>query len=131
MIIRDLDEARNSERHVFSEGWDSVRLLLKSDGMGFSFHITTIYQGAELPMHYKHHLEAVYCISGEGSIENCATGQAHDIRPGVLYALDSNDKHILRGRTEMVMACCFNPPVTGQEVHGPDGAYALEAEGVA
>jgi L-ectoine synthase len=26
----------------------------------------------------------------------------------------------------MIMACCFNPPVTGKEVHGPDGAYALE-----
>jgi len=131
VIIRDLNEARNSERHVFSEGWDSVRLLLKGDGMGFSFHITTIYQGAELQMHYKNHLESVYCISGEGSIENCTTGERHEIRPGVLYALDKNDRHILRGRTQMVMACCFNPPVTGQEVHGPDGAYALVAEEVA
>src|SRR3546814_12806047 len=80
--------------------------------MGFSFHITTIYQGAELPMHYKNHLEAVYCISGEGSIENCASGEVHEIQPGVLYALDKPDRHILRGRTEMVMACCFNPPAT-------------------
>ena len=131
MIIRDLNKAKNSERHVFSQGWDSVRLLLKSDGMGFSFHITTIYAGAELPMHYKNHLEAVYCIAGEGSIEDCSTGAVHEIRPGVIYALDKNDKHVLRGKTEMVMACCFNPPVTGQEVHGPDGAYALEVEEVA
>jgi L-ectoine synthase len=121
-----LNEARNSERHVFSEGWDSVRLLLKGDGMGFSFHITTIYQGAELQMHYKNHLESVYCVSGEGSIEDCATGEVHEIRPGVMYVLDKHDKHVLRGRTEMIMACCFNPPVTGKEVHGPDGAYALE-----
>jgi L-ectoine synthase len=128
VIIRDLNEARNSERHVFSEGWDSVRLLLKGDGMGFSFHITTIYQGAELQMHYKNHLESVYCISGEGSIEDCATGEVHEIRPGVMYALDKHDKHVLRGRTEMIMACCFNPPVTGKEVHGPDGAYALDEE---
>jgi L-ectoine synthase len=128
VIIRDLNEARNSERHVFSEGWDSVRLLLKGDGMGFSFHITTIYQGAELQMHYKNHLESVYCVSGEGSIEDCATGEVHEIRPGVMYALDKHDKHVLRGRTEMIMACCFNPPVTGKEVHGPDGAYALDEE---
>ena len=131
MIIRDLNEAKNSERHVFSQGWDSVRLLLKGDGMGFSFHITTIYQGAELPMHYKNHLESVYCVSGEGAIEDCATGAVHQIRPGVIYALDKNDRHILRATTEMVMACCFNPPVTGKEVHGPDGAYALEVEEVA
>lgn len=131
MIIRDLNEARNSERHVFSQGWDSVRLLLKGDGMGFSFHITTIYEGAELPMHYKNHLESVYCISGEGTIEDCTTGEVHEIRPGVIYALDKNDQHILRARSEMVMACSFNPPVTGKEVHGPDGAYALEVDEVA
>src|SRR3546814_20955371 len=77
----NLNDAKNSDRHVFSEGWDSVRLLLTGDAMGFSFHITTIYKGAELPMHYKNHLEAVYCISGEGSIENCASGEVHEIQP--------------------------------------------------
>ena len=94
--------------------------------MGFSFHITTICKGAELQLHYKNHFESVYCISGQGSIEDCATGEVHAIRPGVMYALDRHDKHILRAETEMIMACCFNPPVTGREVHGPDGAYALE-----
>ncbi|MGF1629958.1 MAG: ectoine synthase [Kiloniellaceae bacterium] len=126
MIVRDYNAAKDSERRVVSQGWESVRLLLKSDDMGFSFHITTIYHGAELQMHYKNHLESVYCISGEGTIEDCATGEVHEIRPGVMYALDKHDKHILRGKTEMIMACCFNPPVTGKEVHGPDGAYALE-----
>lgn len=128
MIVRDYNEAKNTDRRVVSEGWESVRLLLKGDDMGFSFHITTIYEGAELHMHYKNHLESVYCVSGEGSIEDCATGEVHEIRPGVMYALDKHDKHILRGKTEMVMACCFNPPVTGKEVHGPDGAYALEGD---
>ncbi|HEX7004987.1 MAG TPA: ectoine synthase [Trueperaceae bacterium] len=129
MIVRDLNEAKNGERHVFSDGWDSVRLLLKSDGMGFSFHITTIHAGADLPMHYKNHLESVYCIEGEGSIEDLATGETHAIRPGVVYALDQHDRHILRAHDRpMVMACVFNPPVTGNEVHQDDGSYALEAE---
>ena len=126
MIVRDYKEAKNSARRVTAEGWESVRLLLKGDDMGFSFHITTIFEGAELQLHYKNHFESVYCISGEGSIEDCASGEVHEIRPGIMYALDKHDKHILRGKTEMVMACCFNPPVTGKEVHGPDGAYALE-----
>lgn len=130
MIVRDLAEARGTRRRVVSKGWESTRLLLKDDAMGFSFHITTIYAGAELPMHYQNHLESVYCISGEGSIEDLATGEVHDIRPGVMYALDKHDKHILRGRTEMVMACVFNPPVTGREVHDETGAYPLEAEPV-
>ncbi len=128
MIVRDYNEAKNTDRSVSAEGWTSVRMLLKDDNMGFSFHITTIYEGAELHMHYKNHLESVYCISGEGSIEDCATGEVHQIRPGVMYALDKHDKHILRGKTEMIMACGFNPPVTGTEVHGPDGAYALEGD---
>ncbi|MCR4269330.1 ectoine synthase [Nitratireductor sp. ZSWI3] len=128
MIVRDLNEAKNTERHVFSDGWDSVRLLLKADGMGFSFHITTIHAGAELHMHYKNHLECVYCVDGTGSIEDLATGRLHPIRPGVMYALDKHDKHILRADADkpMVMACAFNPPVSGKEVHQADGSYALE-----
>ncbi|WPZ15715.1 ectoine synthase [Nitratireductor rhodophyticola] len=128
MIVRNLNEAKNTERHVHSEGWDSVRLLLKSDEMGFSFHITTIHAGAELHMHYKNHLECVYCVDGTGSIEDCATGEVHKIRPGVMYALDKHDKHILRADAEkpMIMACTFNPPVSGKEVHQADGSYALE-----
>jgi L-ectoine synthase len=74
MIVRTLDEANRTPRRVVTEGWESTRLLLKDDNMGYSFHITTIYAGAELPMHYKNHLETVYCISGEGSIEDLGTG---------------------------------------------------------
>lgn len=130
MIVRNLHEEKEGRRLVESNGWNSVRLLLKDDGMGFSFHITTIYEGAELPMHYRHHLESVYCVSGEGSVENRATGESFEIRPGVIYALDRNDPHILRARTEMVMACVFNPPLRGLEVHDENGVYPLEAEAV-
>lgn len=131
MIVRDFNEAKNTERRVDSEGWNSVRLLLKDDKMGFSFHITTIYEGAELEMHYKNHLESVYCVSGTGSIEDLSTGEVHKIKPGVMYALNKHDKHILHGETEMVMACVFNPPVTGREVHDASGAYPAEAEATA
>lgn len=130
MIVRDLNEEKNTRRNVQSDGWHSVRLLLKGDGMGFSFHITTIYAGAELPMHYQNHLESVYCVAGEGSIEDAATGEVHSIRPGVMYALDKNDRHVLRATTEMTMACVFNPPLTGLEVHDESGAYPLQAEAV-
>ena len=130
MIVRNLHAARGGRRLVETPGWNSVRLLLKDDGMGFSFHITTIYEGAELPMHYKNHLESVYCISGEGSIEDSQTGEMHTIEPGVMYALDRNDRHVLRAKTEMVMACVFNPPLNGLEVHDESGAYPLQAEAV-
>lgn len=130
MIVRTLQKATHSERRVVSQGWESTRLLLKADGMGFSFHITTIYRGAELPMHYQNHLESVYCISGCGSIEECATGSVHAISPGTLYALDKHDKHILRADEEMTMACVFNPPLHGKEKHNHEGAYELDAEAI-
>lgn len=126
MIVRTLTDIKSSEKNVVSKGWESARMLLKDDGVGYSFHITTIYAGAELPMHYKNHLETVYCISGEGSIEDLATGQVHEIKPGTMYCLDKHDRHILRGKTEMIMACVFNPPVTGREVHDETGAYPAE-----
>lgn len=130
MIVRKLDEEKQTTRRVVSNGWESVRLLLKGDGMGFSFHITTIYAGANLEMHYKNHLECVYCVAGSGTIETCATGEVSEIGPGTMYALDQHDKHILRARDEMTMACVFNPPVSGREVHQADGSYALEGEPV-
>lgn len=123
MIVRSYADVNHSDRSVSAEGWTSVRMLLDEDEMGFSFHITTIHEGAELKLHYKHHLESVYCMSGSGSIEELESGVTHAIRPGVMYALNNNDPHILRATEEMQMACVFNPPVVGDEKHGPDGAY--------
>lgn len=128
MIVRTLEQARNSDRRVASEGWESVRMLLKGDQMGFSFHITTIFEGANLNLHYKNHLESVYCVSGEGEVEDLATGKVHPITAGTIYILDKNDKHVLRAKTEMQMACVFNPPLHGKEVHDATGAYPTEAD---
>lgn len=128
MIVRRLEEIVGSEHDVHSEGWNSRRLLLAHDGMGFSMHDTLIHAGAELEMWYRYHLEAVYCVEGEGEIESRESGERWPITPGTLYALDQNDKHILRAKTQMRMICTFNPPVTGREVHDEDGAYAPPSE---
>lgn len=133
MIVRQLDQAEKSDRRIVSPdgNWESTRMLLKNDNMGFSFHITTIYAGADFEMHYQNHLESVYCISGEGEVETLADGKRYPIQPGTLYILDQHDKHILRAFKEMKMACVFNPPLNGTEVHNSDGAYELEAEVIA
>lgn len=128
MIVRKLDDIRNTDRDVHSSGWDSSRLLLKGDGMGFSFHVTTMYAGEELKMHYQNHLEAVLVLKGTGTIEDLATGEIHELAPGVMYALNNNDRHIVRPRTDVVTACVFNPPVTGREVHDETGAYPADLE---
>lgn len=127
MIVRQLSEAEKTERRIVSPdgNWESTRLLLKEDQMGFSFHITTIYQDADFQMHYQNHLESVYCMSGEGEVETHADGKKYSIKPGTVYILDKHDKHTLRAFTEMKMACVFNPPLNGKEVHNAEGAYEL------
>jgi L-ectoine synthase len=132
MIVRNLKDAEKTNRKIVSpEGsWDSVRLLLKDDNMGFSFHITTIFEGADFMLHYQNHLESVYCISGEGEVETIDDGKKYPIQPGTIYILDKHDKHMLRAFREMKMACVFNPPLNGKEVHNAEGAYELEAEAV-
>ena len=129
MIVRTLEECENSERRVATETWESTRMLLKDDNMGFSFHITTIYANKETHIHYKNHLESVYCMSGNGEIETLSDGKVYQIRPGTLYILDKHDEHMLRGGTEdMKMACVFNPPLSGKEVHDKDGVYPVDMD---
>ncbi|WP_298718754.1 ectoine synthase [uncultured Oceanisphaera sp.] len=131
MIVRTLAECEQSERRVQSETgtWESTRMLLKDDNMGFSFHITTIYADTETHIHYQNHLESVYCMSGNGEIEDLADGKIYPIQPGTLYILDKHDNHLLRGGSEdMKLACVFNPPLTGKEVHDADGVYALDTD---
>ncbi len=132
MIVRNLKQAAESGRQIFSPdgNWDSVRLLLKDDQMGFSFHITTIYEGADFKMHYQNHLESVYCISGRGEVETLSDGKVYPITPGTIYILDKHDKHVLRAFQELSLACVFNPPLSGKEVHNAEGAYELDAEAI-
>lgn len=127
MIVRKLSDIKGTEQEVVTPNWASRRLLLERDGMGFSLHETTIFAGTETHIHYQHHLEAVYCVEGEGEVETVADGKVHVIRPGVLYALDRNDEHFLRARSEMRLVCVFNPPLTGREVHDESGVYPLLA----
>ncbi len=128
MIIRNLNQILNTENDVRDShgNWMSRRLINKADGMGYSVSDTIIKAGTETPIWYKNHLETVYCLSGNGSIEDLATGITHQISGGVLYALNNNDRHILRGGTEdMHMVCVFYPPLRGDEVHDEDGSYIL------
>ena len=106
MIVRTLKEAEASNRKIISPdgNWDSTRLLLKNDQMGFSFHITTIYRGADFRMHYQNHLESVYCISGLGEVESLENGAVYPIEPGTIYILDQHDRHVLRAHEEMKIA---------------------------
>jgi L-ectoine synthase len=74
--------------------------------------------GKESHQEYRNHLEACFCISGTGEIED-ARGNIFAIEPGLIYALDKHDRHYLRsGKVEpLVLISVFNPALTGTEVH--------------
>jgi len=125
MIVKHLHDVVGTKDEVAAENWRSRRLLLKKDGMGFSLHDTIILAGTETTIWYKNHLEAVYCIDGEGEIEVIEDKKIYPIGAGTLYALNNHEKHYLRAKTDMRMVCVFNPPCTGLEIHDKDGSYPL------
>lgn len=125
MIYRTLDDLVGTKNDVRASTFHSRRLLLKADGMGFSFHDTVLHAGSETYIWYANHLEAVYCIEGEGELETVDDGKVYSIRPGVFYALDKHDKHYLRAKSQLRMMCVFSPALTGQEVHDEQGTYPL------
>ncbi len=125
MIVKTLDDILGTDRDVSGPGWQSRRLLLASDGMGFTMTDTIIKKDAELELEYTNHLEACYCIQGKGQIRAYASETWHELEPFTLYALDQNDRHLVRAtEADLRLVCVFNPPLTGGEVHRPDGSYA-------
>jgi len=130
MIVRSLEEIQNSKRDIRAKNgnWESRRLILNDDAVGFSLHDTIIHAGTETLLWYKHHIEAVYCVEGEGEVETIDDGKVYPIKNGTVYLLNGNERHLLRARTMMRMVCVFNPPVTGTEIHDKDGAYRPGAE---
>lgn len=128
MIVSDFEDIKNTEREVKDPNgeWTSLRKFLADDGLGYSFHRTTIEPNAELHLHYKNHVELVSIINGYGSVTDKATGKTYEIKPGVTYLLNDNDAHILTAGPDGVqMLCVFTPAITGREVHDKDGAYPL------
>ncbi|EST53403.1 ectoine synthase [Brevibacillus panacihumi W25] len=124
MIVKHLEDLIGTKDDIDTPTWASRRFLLQHDQMGFSLHDTIIKAGTETYIWYKNHLEAVYCIEGEGEIE-VVGGETYQIRPGMMYALSGHEKHYLRARSQMRMVCVFNPPLTGREVHDEEGVYPL------
>lgn len=123
MIVRNVRDLIGTERHKKAETWDSVRLLLKRDGVGFGFHLTTMYAGTNTEMQYLHHLECVYCLSGTATLKNLQTSETFRLEPGVMYVLDNHDRHEVSCVTDIEIACTFYPGLNGDETHDGNGSY--------
>lgn len=126
MIVKTLADILDTPAHIKGAAFESRRLLLADDGLGYSLHDTICKHGTEQHLEYKNHIEANYCIAGEGEVENVATGEIHPLKPGALYVLDKHDRHIIRAtKSDLRFICIFTPALTGQEIHDEDGSYSL------
>lgn len=125
MLVRYLQDLIGSDRDIATEKLNSRRLLLARDGQSYSFHDTLIKADSELHIWYRHHTESVYCVGGEGELEDVRTGAVHPVYDGMFYCLDDHEPHILRARTDLRLICVFTPALAGPEIHDPDGAFPL------
>lgn len=124
MIVRTASQVEGTRADARGDKWRSLRMLTRADGMGFTLTQTTIEQGMEIELEYRHHLEACLCIEGELEIEELATGERHVVGAGTLYALDAHDHHVIRATAPTRLVCVFTPALAGDETHDASGGYA-------
>lgn len=122
MIVRYLSEIENSESNVHWGNGVSRRFLLARDKMNYSLTDTIVDAGTESLLEYRNHLEACYCIEGEGEVES--SGVKYRIVPGTLYALDNHEPHFLRAKTTLRLVCVFSPALEGKEIHNLGGTIS-------
>ncbi len=122
MIVKRLEDVVGTKGDAHGDKWHSLRLLHKEDGMECTLTDTILEEGFDMVLWQKNHLEACYCLEGEGSVEDLDSGTVHEIKPGTLYAMDAHDRHRIRARTRMRIVCTFFPALTDEEVHDADSS---------
>nr|AMY57916.1 L-ectoine synthase C subunit [Streptomyces sp. WS017] len=130
MIVRSFKEFEGTDRHVKSASgtWESTRIVLAKERVGFSLHETILHAGTDPSMWYANHIEAVPCVEGEAELTDRETGTSYTITPPTMYLLDGHPRHTLRVKEDPRCICVFNPPVTGRPDHDENGVYPLLTE---
>ena len=95
MLVRTMAELESEGRIVsISQGKSSaVRLLTRSDGVGFSVSEARSSAGESSDLWYKNHWEANYIRSGRGVLEDRGTGERWPLALGVVYCVGPADRH--------------------------------------
>lgn len=126
-VIRgdDLDAMNRVTEYSAGAGFLSHRFLLQEDGMGYTVTRTVVPPAGPQRWHYPKHLEACYCVAGEGILVDLATGEQHKILPDTLYALDKNDRHTFEAiDAPVTLICVFTPALRGDESHKDGHSYS-------
>lgn len=119
-------EAMNRVMEFTPGGFFSHRFLLAEDGMGFTVTRTVVPANGPQRWHYPEHLEACYCVAGEGELVNVSTGERHVIKPDTLYAVDNHDEHTFEAiGGPVTLICVFTPALRGNEAHKDGHDYSV------
>ncbi len=123
MFVRTVEDLVPGIGKIQTPSWSSHRFLHRDDGMGVTLTDAILDAGLDQVWQYKNHLEAVYCLEGEGTLEDLTTGKRYEIKAGTLYALDKHERHRLHVKKRMRVICTFVPPLVGGEIHDTEGSY--------
>jgi L-ectoine synthase len=122
MIVKTRADVIGTKGEARGDKWRSLRFLHKEDAMGVTLVDGLLEPGFDMVLWQKNHLEACYCVEGEGTVEELESGRVHEIKAGTLYAMNNHDRHRIRAVTQMRVICTFVPPLSGAEVHDADGS---------
>ncbi|EQC33162.1 hypothetical protein SDRG_09148 [Saprolegnia diclina VS20] len=127
LLVRSLDGLLADGKVTNVDSVESRRYLTRDDGLGFSLQHEIISKGTPLRLHMKNHVQAMYVILGEGSLEiHSAVHHSHALSPGTCIAIDEQeDFSIVASSAELHVLSVTNPPLVGDE--GPDSDRVIPA----
>ncbi|OQS00892.1 hypothetical protein ACHHYP_02181 [Achlya hypogyna] len=127
VIIRSLEGLLADGKVASIDSYESRRYLTRDDGLGFSLQHEIVTKGAPMRLHLKNHVQAMYVIKGEGTLEiESAVHHSHVLEPGTCIALDQQEDFSLVATTdELHVLSVTNPPLVAEE--GPDANRVIPA----
>ena len=116
MFVRNLREVEAGEHFVDWGNGTSHRLLTTKDGMGFTVCHTVVQARSQSLLEYRNHLEACYCIAGEGEVEDM-DGNVFPIKPGDIYVTQQARQTLSAWGQgpRPILVSIFNPTLNGTE----------------
>jgi mannose-6-phosphate isomerase-like protein (cupin superfamily) len=123
MFVKRASEMRLAGRElVVANGRArTIRMLTKSDDLGFGFSDVHFTAGADTVLWYKHHWEANHILDGTGEVTDLTSGTSYKLEPGVAYNVGPRDRHRLRATTDLHLISIFCPAPRGDEQHDEEG----------
>ncbi len=108
-------ELAGTARHVRNDTYETYRFLLSADGVGVTITDIVLVPGIEATYGYDDHIEMAYCIEGQATLTDIATGTVHPIKPGTMWIARRGETFRFIASQATRLICVFNPAFEGHE----------------